>query len=62
METHNKKSFKVKLNPHITIYPVEEKMYTKEEVKRIASKAFTVKSNNDTLIDDFERWFEQNVK
>lgn len=23
MESHNKKSFKVKLNPHITIYPIQ---------------------------------------
>ena len=57
----------IKLNPHITIYPVEEKMYTREEVKTI------VKSVVEELDRDLnerrlakqswtEKWFEQNVK
>ena len=73
MESHNKKSFKVKLNPHITIYPVEEKMYTLQEI----SEQFIGESKKGGYFDDyldyillkepkprptFKEWFEQNIK
>lgn len=54
----------IKLNPHITIYPVEEKMYTREEVYQIY---LTALSNYKMTLDrkhswDSDKWFEQNVK
>lgn len=56
---------KIKLNPHITIYPVEEKMYTKEEVIQLLDKCFGYCIQHSTGIDrnlDINKWFEQNVK
>lgn len=37
----------------------QERMYSEEEVRRIASKAFLVKPNNETILEDFDKWFEQ---
>ncbi len=41
----------IKLNPHITIYNVEEKMYTKEEVQKIVRKAFDAARLKNKAID-----------
>ena len=112
MESHNKKSFKVKLNPHITIYPaafsvdikelgrqraidrmwnpdsmetrrvaneiigaveygfkigqsiypVEKKMYTREEVKKLISKAFSSDLINSQSASELDAWMDLNVK
>lgn len=62
----------VKLNPHITIYPVEERrMYTREEMEEKAV-AFAVDMFNKNYKldiafraqcnDSVKEWFEQNVK
>ena len=37
----------------------QERMYSEEEVRRIASRAFLIKSNNETILEDFDKWFEQ---
>lgn len=60
----------IKLNPHITIYPVEEKMYTREEMIKNAFNFYYDMSNRMkvpfNLISEnrtnAEEWFEQNVK
>ena len=39
--------------------PQQERMYSEEEVRRIASRAFLIKSNNETILEDFDKWFEQ---
>ena len=67
-EIDEKQEFKIKLNPHITIYPVKEKMYTMEECKKLCIKAYKDGQNNwdsyygraDQIINN--EWFEQNVK
>lgn len=57
------KDLQIKLNPHITIYPpVEEKMYTREEVKNIALKAYERGFIRPIYEKHFDIWFEQNVK
>lgn len=65
--------FKIKLNPYITIYPVEEKKYTREEVMSITfrygnyvkshkrSGLLPGKGNWEKELS-FNEWFEQNVK
>ena len=70
MESHNKKSFEVKLNPHITIYPVEEKMYNKQQMEDCFWAG--VRKGQDGLLNqlreesnkvvEFEEWFETNIK
>lgn len=61
----------IKLNPHITIYPlVEEKMYTRDEVKEIVlSIVKEISYGNEDLIYHYDgdfreakQWFKQNVK
>lgn len=60
----------IKLNPHITIYSVEEKMYTREEMIKNAFNFYYDMSNRMkvpfNLISEnrtnAEEWFEQNVK
>lgn len=49
--------YKIKLNPHITIYSVEEKMYTRDEVNQVVIKYLTDYSDLE-----WKEWFEQNVK
>lgn len=54
---------KIKLNPHITIYSVEEKMYTREEVKMFLKRLpnfyhYSIIQQAEML----DEWFEQNVK
>lgn len=53
---------RIKLNSsnHVTIYPVEEKMYTREEIRTILHKFNNAQSNED--IFRLNTWFEQNVK
>jgi hypothetical protein len=51
---------KIKLNPHIAIYNVEEKMYTRLEVRTILHKFNNPQSNEE--IFKLNTWFEQNVK
>jgi len=57
--------YSIKLNPHITIYPVEEKMYTRKEFETIAQlygdyREREGRGNVATMT--FNKWFEQNVK
>lgn len=55
----------IKLNPHITIYPVEEKMYTREEVYKILEQyelCAIYAGADSTFLVILEEWFEQNVK
>ncbi len=60
----------IKLNPHITVYSVEEKIYTKEEVKTLFDKwnddlyngYYVAKQDVETMLDQSDKWFEQNVK
>jgi len=40
----------------------QERMYSEEEVRRIASRAFLIKSNNETILEDFDKWFKQYKK
>lgn len=70
MESHNKKSFKVKLNPHITIYSVEEKMVPVSLLEKAFEAGSIWYETNEDRIKfgdhikpiDFNEWFEQNVK
>lgn len=46
-----------------TIYKTaQEKKFTIEDMKKTAQAAFTVKSNNDNIIEDFEKWFDKRIK
>ena len=60
--------FKIKLNPHITIYhsttlaDVEEKMYTREEVINLIEDYRQTIHNYGTWTYSPKLWFEQNVK
>ncbi len=57
---------KIKLNPHITIYPVEEKMYTREELldvlKKHHERFVTNHPIGDIMWKQTKEWFEQKVK
>jgi hypothetical protein len=48
----------IKLNPHITIYPVEERLYTKEEMINIFNRYILDYEG----IESFRQWFEKNIK
>ena len=37
----------------------QSKQFSLEDMKKIAQAAFTVKSNNDSVIEDFEKWFNK---
>jgi hypothetical protein len=53
----------LKINPKdntITIKKVKDS-WNREEVIRLCSKAFLIKSNNDTIIEDFDKWIEINL-
>lgn len=59
----------IKLNPHITIYPVEEKMLPMSLVKVACEQAFdrVINLPHDTTSfstwwEEHQEWFEQNVK
>jgi len=53
---------RIKLNPHITLHKVEEKMYTKEEVIDILDD-FNHYLHKEGLVKyPAKEWFEQNVK
>lgn len=65
MENMTKK-FQVKLNSsnHITLHKIEEKMYTREELKShmyTAYKRGIIQGQIPNPLS-FEEWFEQNVK
>jgi hypothetical protein len=59
----------IKLNPHITIYPVEEKMYTRDEVKQkindfaqhIYQGYYVHKIDLETVLDTTDEWVKQNI-
>lgn len=60
---HGSGIFGIKLNPHITIYPVEEKMVPLSEVRIIAEKAAKQAAFYGWYTPErFKEWFEQNVK
>lgn len=57
-------SYQIKLNPHITLYPVEKKMYTIEDMFSYIGlwiQKDVVRTGIASQIA-FEKWFEQNVK
>ncbi len=60
MDSINNELIKPKLDSHntITIKPVKDS-YTLEEVKRLCSKAYLITPNYDNLLEDFDKWFEQ---
>jgi hypothetical protein len=41
---------------------VKDNLFTLEDMKKISQAAFTVKSNNETLIDDFDKWFNKKMQ
>lgn len=54
---------RIKLNPHITIYPVEERLYTREEVITILNDfVFKEITTQRYKLSFLNQWFEQNVK
>jgi len=65
-----KRWFEIKLNQpkyridtnHITLHKVEEKMYTREEVRRIVYSFPETFEGGHCTIDRMNQWFEQNVK
>lgn len=57
----------IKLNPHITIYPVEEKMVPISLIEKAWWAGFDRSSYlhdvpNAKEVPHIEKWFEQNVK
>lgn len=55
--------YQIKLNPHITIYPVEKGVYTREEVFIILQKFHDTPIYSGTDMSSYlHKWFEQNVK
>lgn len=59
---YNKHQNIIKLNSsnHITLHKVEERTYTKEEVNKLFYRFF--EASGFDYLDEFENWFEQNVK
>lgn len=58
-------TMKIKLNPHITIYPVEEKMYTREAFIRkwLGNKDFQyTEQNRDLMRDDLDEVINQALR
>jgi hypothetical protein len=64
------KDYRIKVDSHnqITIKPVQPKLYTEEEVKQIAWKAYTHTYPKmspsyiaDNVIPEFNNWFEENL-
>ena len=37
-------------------------VYSKEDMRKIAQAAFTIKSNNESLLGDFDKWFTKKVE
>lgn len=63
----NTPHFIIKTNhlDHVTLHKVEEKMYTKEEIKKIAEDAYLqgfLSSGIKFDSHEFNQWFEKNVK
>ena len=57
----------IKLNPYITIYPVEEKMYTVDQIITYLAGRFQNNPPMEYILSelskgDLTKWFEQNVK
>lgn len=60
---HGSGIFGIKLYPHITIYPIEEKTIPLSEVRIIAEKAAKQAAFYGWYTPErFKEWFEQNVK
>lgn len=55
------KTIKLNSSGHVTLHKAEEKMYTKEEVRKLTKDAWVQGHYNPTT-PEFEDWFEQNVK
>lgn len=49
-------------NGFITIINKEPILYTEKEVKRMCSKAFLIKCDNNDIIQVFDKWFNRNKK
>lgn len=43
-------------------YDHNKAKYTEEDLRKVAQAAFTVKSNNSTIIEDFNNWFAKRVQ
>jgi len=62
------KEYKIKLNPHITLYKKEEKMYTKEELEAaydqgaLDAESISIYGYLEAGQPNFDKWFETNVK
>ena len=41
---------------------LNEKRFSLDDMRKLASAAFTIKSNNETLIEDFDKWFDNRIK
>lgn len=67
IEVEENNQLVIKLNPHITIYPVEEKTYTREEVydfilNALAQYRIILETGDVWRNWDTNKWFKQNVK
>lgn len=60
-EIDEKQEFKIKLNPHITIYPVKEKMVPVSLLEEAFNLGLAF-NGEKTETETFNEWFEQNVK
>jgi len=43
-------------------YQSATKVYGEEDLRKIAQAAFVVKSNNENIIEDFDKWFSNRIK
>lgn len=41
---------------------LNDKKFNLEDVRKITQAAFTIKSNNETLIEDFDKWFDIKIQ
>lgn len=41
---------------------VKDKLFTVHDMLKISQAAFVIKSNNETIIEDFENWFNKRIK
>ena len=50
------------INGFIKGHKAATKVYSEEDLMKVAQAAFTVKSNNETIIEDFDKWFEKRIQ
>lgn len=68
LKIHNKfgnniteKIVKVNYDNTITIKLIDNQIYTKEEVIKLCSKAFNIKPNYENILEEFNKWIENNL-